>query len=69
MSSAASWFEKDIFLAFRDGKRILGIDRFMSEARAITNMIGNGIACVVVGHWCREVDNTKLSETIGLKKK
>ena len=48
---------------------ILGIDRFMSEARAITNMIGNGIACVVVGHWCREVDNTKLSETIGLKKK
>ena len=39
---------------------ILGIDRFMSEARALTNMIGNGIACVVVGHWCREVDNSKL---------
>ncbi len=39
---------------------ILGIDRFMSEARAITNMIGNGIACVVVGHWCKEVDNTKM---------
>ncbi len=39
---------------------ILGIDRFMSEARALTNMIGNGIACVVVGHWCREVDNEKL---------
>ena len=33
---------------------ILGIDRFMSEARALTNMIGNGIACVVVGHWCNE---------------
>lgn len=44
---------------------ILGIDRFMSEARALTNMIGNGIACVVVGHWCKEVDNTKLHTTIG----
>ena len=39
---------------------ILGIDRFMSEARALTNMIGNGISFVVVGHWCREVDNSKL---------
>ncbi len=43
---------------------ILGIDRFMSEARAITNMIGNGIACVVVGHWCKEVNNTKLHEVL-----
>lgn len=39
---------------------ILGIDRFMSEARAITNMIGNGIACIVVGHWLKEVDNDAL---------
>jgi len=39
---------------------ILGIDRFMSEARALTNMIGNGIACVVVGHWCGEVKNEAL---------
>lgn len=46
---------------------ILGIDRFMSEARAITNMIGNGIACVVVGHWCREVDNKKLAAVLGTK--
>ena len=44
---------------------ILGIDRFMSEARAITNMIGNGIACVVVGHWLKEVDNDKLKGTLG----
>lgn len=43
---------------------ILGIDRFMSEARALTNMIGNGIACVVVGHWCKEVDNEKLHEVL-----
>lgn len=48
---------------------ILGIDRFMSEARAITNMIGNGIACVVVGHWCKEVDNAKLKAAMGFKHK
>jgi aerobic C4-dicarboxylate transport protein len=35
---------------------ILGIDRFMSEARALTNLIGNGVATVVVGRWCNEVD-------------
>ena len=44
---------------------ILGIDRFMSEARALTNMIGNGIACVVMGHWCKQVDNTKLDAVLG----
>ena len=44
---------------------ILGIDRFMSEARALTTMIGNGIACVVVGHWCKQVDNTKLDAVLG----
>lgn len=47
---------------------ILGIDRFMSEARALTNMIGNGIACVVVGHWCREVDNDKLKVVMHSKR-
>ncbi|HQR24264.1 MAG TPA: dicarboxylate/amino acid:cation symporter, partial [Steroidobacteraceae bacterium] len=31
---------------------ILGIDRFMSEARSLTNLIGNGVATVVVGKWC-----------------
>ena len=41
----------------------------MSEARALTNMIGNGIACVVVGHWCREVDNDKLKVVMHSKKK
>jgi aerobic C4-dicarboxylate transport protein len=39
---------------------ILGIDRFMSEARALTNLIGNGVATVVVGRWCREVDLVRL---------
>ena len=32
---------------------ILGIDRFMSEARALTNLIGNGVATVVVAKWTR----------------
>jgi aerobic C4-dicarboxylate transport protein len=35
---------------------ILGIDRFMSEARALTNLVGNGVATIVVAHWEREVD-------------
>src|SRR4051812_25583330 len=35
---------------------ILGVDRFMSEARALTNLVGNGVATVVVGRWCGEVD-------------
>jgi aerobic C4-dicarboxylate transport protein len=35
---------------------ILGIDRFMSEARALTNLIGNGVATVIVGKWCNELD-------------
>ncbi|MBL8474393.1 MAG: dicarboxylate/amino acid:cation symporter [Rhodocyclaceae bacterium] len=39
---------------------ILGIDRFMSEARALTNLVGNGVATVVVGKWCKEVDNARL---------
>lgn len=39
---------------------ILGIDRFMSEARALTNLIGNGVATVVVGKWSKEVDEGRL---------
>ncbi len=35
---------------------ILGIDRFMSEARALTNLVGNGVATVVVAKWERELD-------------
>lgn len=47
---------------------ILGVDRFMSEARSITNMIGNGIACVVVGRWVGELDKEQLKETLSKKK-
>ncbi|HTJ42013.1 MAG TPA: dicarboxylate/amino acid:cation symporter [Kofleriaceae bacterium] len=35
---------------------ILGIDRFMSEARALTNVCGNGIATLVVARWCNALD-------------
>ena len=35
---------------------ILGIDRFMSEARAITNLIGNSVATLVIAKWEKEID-------------
>jgi aerobic C4-dicarboxylate transport protein len=38
---------------------LLGVDRFMSEARAITNLIGNGVASVAVSHWESELDVAK----------
>jgi len=40
---------------------ILGIDRFMSEARAITNFIGNGVATVVVARWENELDKEQMA--------
>jgi aerobic C4-dicarboxylate transport protein len=40
---------------------ILGIDRFMSEARALTNLVGNGVATLVVARWCRAVDADTLN--------
>lgn len=43
---------------------VLGIDRFMNEARAITNMIGNTIATVAVAKWENEFDLTKYHEEI-----
>ena len=39
---------------------ILGIDRFMSEARALTNLIGNGVATVVVAKWTGELDADRM---------
>ena len=43
---------------------ILGVDRFMSEARAITNMIGNGIAAIVISKWEGELDQTRLKAVL-----
>jgi aerobic C4-dicarboxylate transport protein len=39
---------------------ILGVDRFMSEARALTNLIGNGVATVVVARWENALDLTRM---------
>jgi aerobic C4-dicarboxylate transport protein len=43
---------------------ILGIDRFMSEARALTNFIGNGVATVVVSRWENELDQEKMAKAM-----
>ncbi|WP_168379336.1 MULTISPECIES: dicarboxylate/amino acid:cation symporter [Acinetobacter] len=39
---------------------ILGIDRFMSEARALTNLVGNSLATIVVAKWVGQLDKEKL---------
>ncbi|GAA3655454.1 cation:dicarboxylate symporter family transporter [Microbacterium marinilacus] len=43
---------------------IAGIDRFMSEARALTNFTGNAVAAVVVGTWTREFDRPRALEVL-----
>jgi aerobic C4-dicarboxylate transport protein len=43
---------------------ILGVDRFMSEARALTNLVGNGVATVVVGRWCGELDEARMNRVL-----
>ncbi|WP_038200413.1 dicarboxylate/amino acid:cation symporter [Xenophilus azovorans] len=43
---------------------ILGIDRFMSEARALTNLIGNAVATVVVGRWTGDLDTSRMKEVL-----
>jgi len=43
---------------------ILGIDRFMSEARALTNFVGNGIATIVVSRWENELDVERMRQVL-----
>ena len=43
---------------------ILGIDKFMSECRALTNLIGNGVATIVISRWEGELDAKALHETM-----
>lgn len=43
---------------------IVGIDRFMSEARAITNVIGNGVGSLVVAAWQKGLDKERLNEVL-----
>jgi len=44
---------------------LLGIDKFMSECRALTNLVGNGVATVVISRWEGELDSKKLHEVMG----
>jgi len=43
---------------------IVGIDRFMSEARAVTNFSGNAVATLLVGHWTRQLDRERVTEVL-----
>jgi aerobic C4-dicarboxylate transport protein len=48
---------------------ILGIDRFMSEARALTNLIGNGVATIIAAKWENELDQQQLDAQLKVKAK
>jgi aerobic C4-dicarboxylate transport protein len=43
---------------------IVGVDRFLSEARAITNLIGNGVAALVIARWEGELDRRRLAAAL-----
>jgi len=43
---------------------IVGIDRFMSEARALTNFAGNSVATVLVGTWTKEIDKDRVKRVL-----
>jgi len=43
---------------------LLGIDKFMSECRALTNLIGNGVACIVISRWEHELDVERLNKAM-----
>ncbi|RUW87148.1 cation:dicarboxylase symporter family transporter, partial [Mesorhizobium sp. M8A.F.Ca.ET.023.01.1.1] len=43
---------------------ILGVDRFMSECRALTNFVGNAVATLVVARWEGELDEAKLARAL-----
>lgn len=46
---------------------LIGVDRFMSEARAVTNLIGNGVACVIVSKSEKEFESTEAADAIAVK--
>jgi len=43
---------------------ILGVDRFMSQARALTNLVGNGVATIVVGKWYGDLDEARMRQVL-----
>src|SRR6195256_376588 len=44
---------------------VLGIHRFMGQAMAVTNTVGNAVATIVIGWRCEQVDEAKLREELG----
>jgi aerobic C4-dicarboxylate transport protein len=44
---------------------LLGIDKFMSECRALTNFCGNGVGAVVMSRWEKELDKETMLQTLG----
>ena len=43
---------------------IVGIDRFMSEARALTNFSGNAVATILVGSWTKTIDSDRVNSVL-----
>lgn len=43
---------------------IVGIDRFMSEARAVTNFTGNAVATLLIGTWTKQIDRDRVTEVL-----
>jgi aerobic C4-dicarboxylate transport protein len=43
---------------------LLGVDRFMSEARALTNIVGNAVATIVVSKWEKQLDLDRAKRTL-----
>ncbi|MET4639338.1 cation:dicarboxylase symporter family transporter [Mycetocola sp. 2940] len=43
---------------------IVGIDRFMSEARALTNFTGNAVATILIGTWTKQIDRARVAEVL-----
>ena len=43
---------------------ILGVDRFMSEARALTNLVGNGVATIIVAKWEGALDEARMHRVL-----
>jgi aerobic C4-dicarboxylate transport protein len=48
---------------------IFGVDRFMSQSRALTNFVGNAVATLVVGRWEGQLDRARLDDALGVKRR
>ena len=48
---------------------LVGIDRFMSECRALTNLVGNGVATVIISRWERELTASEIKDNLSREMK